>query len=212
MTEILQLPYQEPNTEGALGRDIGEGTTSRAHYDDVDDYHQWSSSPPQHKNGSAILLTENYTRSVEVCWVHPSDLSQSIATATGVKRIDVKVSCNGTPVATLTAFRTSAWVMDLDGSGWSATPSNNPPTAVAIGDPLTGYPPLTVIFYAGGSEDTDGDPLTYDWDFGDGNSNSGESVNHAYMNPGTYNITLTVSDGRGGMDVDMLTVIVKTIG
>jgi PKD repeat protein len=36
--------------------------------------------------------------------------------------------------------------------------------------------------------------LTYSWDFGDGTAGSGAGVDHAFVSPGTYNVTLTVTD------------------
>jgi predicted transcriptional regulator len=38
--------------------------------------------------------------------------------------------------------------------------------------------------------------LTYFWDFGDGTVGAGDAPGHAYSQAGTYNVTLTVSDGR----------------
>ena len=35
---------------------------------------------------------------------------------------------------------------------------------------------------------------SWDWDFGDGTTGTGESVNHIYPDAGTYDVTLTVSD------------------
>lgn len=39
-------------------------------------------------------------------------------------------------------------------------------------------------------------PLTYKWDFGDGNRNEGIEVLHSYKNPGRYVVTLKVSDNK----------------
>ena len=50
-------------------------------------------------------------------------------------------------------------------------------------------------FDGGGSSDPDQDSLTYSWDFGDGNRGSGVVAAHVYDTPGTYSVTLTVSDG-----------------
>src|SRR5439155_21290792 len=54
-----------------------------------------------------------------------------------------------------------------------------------------------VTFDATASTDPDGSIASYSWDFGDGTGDQGVSVVHAYTAPGTYTITLTVTDNRG---------------
>ena len=72
---------------------------------------------------------------------------------------------------------------------------NQPPVALVGADLTSGRAPLTVNFSATGSADPDGDPLSYRWDFGDGSVDSGETVTHTYVDAGTYQAVLTVSDG-----------------
>jgi len=60
-----------------------------------------------------------------------------------------------------------------------------------------GPPPLTVDFDASGSSDEDGKIVSYDWEFGDGETGSGEEVSHTYTEPGTYTATVTVTDNDG---------------
>ncbi|MBP7216230.1 MAG: PKD domain-containing protein [Candidatus Omnitrophica bacterium] len=55
---------------------------------------------------------------------------------------------------------------------------------------------LRVSFNGGRSSDPDRDALTYTWNFGDGETASGESVSHVFSKPGDYTVGLTVSDGR----------------
>jgi PKD repeat protein len=57
---------------------------------------------------------------------------------------------------------------------------------------------LACSFDASGSTDTDGTISTYAWDFGDGNSDFGVVVQHAFATAGPHTVTLTVTDNRGG--------------
>lgn len=70
---------------------------------------------------------------------------------------------------------------------------NRPPVADPGGSYL--FPLDAGPFDGSGSSDPDGDPLTYEWDFGDGNMGSGEFANHTYAEAGIYDVCLTVNDG-----------------
>jgi len=54
-----------------------------------------------------------------------------------------------------------------------------------------------LIFDGSASRDADGDVLTHVWEFGDGRTARGAGPAHAYWQPGTYEVTLTVTDGSG---------------
>jgi PKD repeat protein len=56
--------------------------------------------------------------------------------------------------------------------------------------------------------DAGGDALTYTWDFGDGDTATGASVSHAWVQDGTWTVKLVVSDGTD-QDTDTLTVVVS---
>ncbi len=66
----------------------------------------------------------------------------------------------------------------------------------------------TITFDASGSYDPDGIIVTYVWDFGDGNRGTGITTNHAYIENGTYTITLIVTDNDGEKDTISTTVTV----
>jgi len=46
-------------------------------------------------------------------------------------------------------------------------------------------------------------PYSFEWDFGDGNTATGASPVHVYKSPGTYTVSLSVTDDRGNTDVEI---------
>ena len=70
---------------------------------------------------------------------------------------------------------------------------NPAPIAVIVADDTVNKNAVAV-FDASLSSDPNGNQLIYHWDFGDGYSNGGINITHAYKNSGTYTVTLTVSD------------------
>ncbi len=107
MTEILSQTYEEPVDAVAFGLE-GESATVRTDWDDVDDYKNWSATPPQNPDGSAVTGADGWTRAVVVNWVDATDLNIS-ASATGLKRINITVTHNGRTVTTLSSLRTEGW-------------------------------------------------------------------------------------------------------
>ena len=69
----------------------------------------------------------------------------------------------------------------------TVTLSISPSGTNKVGDELT--------FDATGSSDPNGDPLTYEWFFGDGNTKKGMTVKHTYNTADEYTVKLEVSDG-----------------
>ena len=84
--------------------------------------------------------------------------------------------------------------------GGSGGEGNQAPTAGFTASATSGEAPLTITFDAGLSNDPDGDPLSYRWDFGDGSTGSGASVTHTFVKAGSISVTLTVTDGGGLSD------------
>ncbi len=206
MNEILAYAYEEPDVAPLFGREVGEPAGLRAAYDDVDDFHGWSSQPPIAANGAPLAELDGWSRQVQVTFVDPADPQSDVGDDRGVKRIRVTVLRHGKVVATTTALRSIAWVNPLPRP--EGVVDNQPPLAIAAADRLVIWAGGTVNFTAGGSSDPDGDVLTFYWDFGDGTGSGGASASRRFSIRGTYTVTLTVSDGSA-MDTDHLLVEVR---
>jgi LysM repeat protein len=59
-----------------------------------------------------------------------------------------------------------------------------------------------------GSSDADGTITTYEWDFGDGEQDNGQSVTHGYNSTGVFEVTLTVTDNCGDTGEDRVQITV----
>jgi len=69
----------------------------------------------------------------------------------------------------------------------------NPPTAEFNATPLSGGAPLTVNF----TDQSTGTPTSWAWDFGDGSTSTENNPTHIYSTPGTYTVSLTVTNVGG---------------
>lgn len=114
------------------------------------------------------------------------------ATATGVTA-EHTYGTAGTRTITLV-------VTDDDGATSTTTesvtvePANVNPVASFTATPNL----LQVSVDGSASSDPDGSIVGYQWDFGDDATGSGVTAQHSYATAGTYTITLTVTDNRGG--------------
>ncbi len=77
--------------------------------------------------------------------------------------------------------------------------TNHAPVAFVQADQIHGASPLTVSFTSQNTYDQDGDPLTYLWDFGDGQTSALANPVHTFSNSGAqgWEVTLTVMDDQG---------------
>jgi len=69
--------------------------------------------------------------------------------------------------------------------------------------------PDSVFMFEVEASDPDGDTLTYQWDFGDGESSSEESPMHSYKRTGFFLPRVTVTDPRGKKDTCMMAALLK---
>jgi PKD repeat protein len=81
--------------------------------------------------------------------------------------------------------------------GAQDAPVNSPPLAAFEWSPNVPQIGQTVTFDASASSDAEGTLSGFLWDFGDGHTASGASVQHAFPTSGTRAVTLTVTDSEG---------------
>jgi len=70
----------------------------------------------------------------------------------------------------------------------------NAPPVLEIGNDIIASPGQKINFSGMNSKDSDGKIVSYHWDFGDTNQMERMNPTHAYEKPGTYQVTLTVTD------------------
>jgi PKD repeat protein len=100
---------------------------------------------------------------------------------------------------------------DLSGPSVLTTPVNSRPLVGFTIVPAVANVNQTLTFDASATRD-EGSPCgscTYAWDFGDYSTGSGVTTTHEYALPNTYTVTLTVSDGQGGVNSSAKTVTVN---
>ena len=103
-----------------------------------------------------------------------------------------------------------------DGQIVKLSPAKSVPVMVAA--PTATPHPATVgqsVAFRVQATDPAGGSLAYRWDFGDYNSTSvahGGTVTHTYTEPGTYQVTVAVSNGRGGLATAQLPLTVRCGG
>lgn len=119
------------------------------------------------------------------------------------RKADVGVSANSistsVPAQSITLF-----VVPPSGG-----PVNQPPVANMAASPQTGTAPLLVTFSSDGSNDPDGDAITFSWNFGNGATATGAFANYTYTTAGTYTATLTVTDSKGASSSTSKTITVN---
>jgi hypothetical protein len=117
MAEVQQQQYKEPSLLNILfGPELGEST--RADFDDVDDYNNYKEKPPLDRNGVAMSDFAKWTRQVKGKWVYPDTLGEA-GTDTGLVMIEVRVTDPrgiATSVFALRAERAAAADPPLAGS------------------------------------------------------------------------------------------------
>lgn len=97
------------------------------------------------------------------------------------------------------------WTPDLN----RPTPSVNDELVVNSNGPYTAISGEQVLFSSTGSRNPSGDIEAYRWSFGDGVFSYGENVVHTYHAPGTYTVTLKLTDEDDAIKTDTTFCIVQ---
>ncbi|RLB04815.1 MAG: hypothetical protein DRG59_09800 [Deltaproteobacteria bacterium] len=111
-------------------------------------------------------------------------------------------------------YEVTLTVIDNDGGvaseityAYIGTEANNPPTAI-INAKKQGYVGEKIRF-SSGSSDPDGDSLSYNWSFGDGQTSTEKNPIHVYNKKGEYIVELTVTDEKGLSDYTSMDISIK---
>ena len=136
-----------------------------------------------HVAGAAALLASNGRSPAQIA----SDLRSS------TNPWDTSTDPDSTHEPLLDLRGVTATVVDGSGGGGGGgggEPTNTPPTAS-----FTWSCTDLACTFDGTASDDDGDPLTYQWAFGDGTGDDTLDTSHTYTSGGTYTVQLAVGDG-----------------
>jgi prepilin-type N-terminal cleavage/methylation domain-containing protein len=112
MSEIMQLAFTDPEEpDGPVGTEAGESATTRAGFDDVDDYHGWDSSSPVWPDGTSLGIGDGWQREVSVAFVEANTLANA-GFDTGLKLITVTVTSPTGNVSTMQTLRSRAGLVE----------------------------------------------------------------------------------------------------
>jgi parallel beta-helix repeat protein len=232
-TDDQQLSSQSTFSTSSLA--VGTHTIS---FKVENDKELWSSeelsiltitAPPEHTKPLAVIDTINPTQTTYGTPIsftgHGIVTDENIqaykwtSNLIGVLSSDSSFNKSDLPVGT---HRILFQVMDTSGE-WSDAVSKtliifpkpstaNKPPIPHITGPFTAKINTSLHFTGDTSNDPDGEIILYQWDFGDGQTDSNISVNHTYSQVGNYTIKLTVTDNNGSQTTDSRTVSVSATG
>ena len=121
------------------------------------------------------------------------------------------------PVQVIEGRDTNLYWMQYSGSGGELRRvryiggSNSPPVVIFDATPTIGQTPLQVAFDSNATYDPDAQPLSFSWDFGDGQSSTARNPTHTYTDAGVYTAKLTVTEQTAPFASSSDTVVI-TVG
>jgi PKD repeat protein len=114
-----------------------------------------------------------------------------------------------TPVGTNYANATTRQIQIALVPPGTILPPDTAPTAAFSFSPTKPHEGDDIFFDGSASTDPDGSVVAYDWNFGDGHTDTEEAPRHSYPVAGDYVVTLTVTDNRGATNSVSKTVTVQ---
>jgi MSHA pilin protein MshD len=104
MAEVLAMPYEDPQSPGgSIGPEAGEST--RSAFDDIDDYHSWSSGDARGRDGTAFTGYSGWQQQVQVAYAGLADPSVNSGSDLGLKRVTVTVTSPAGTAVSLVSLR-----------------------------------------------------------------------------------------------------------
>ena len=178
-----------------LGHEIGHNYGMR-HHDDV------TGSNDLFQNGRGKLLSVSSTTKATVmgCYCPSGCAANSTAVCNRIPYFsDPNISYFGVPTGDIDRNNAAVGRTQVPTySGFKSQSANTPPTA----NFTVSCSGRTCTFNASSSTDNAAIPSTgYWWDFGDGTTGTGQSVNRSYGNGTTFRVHLVVTDSGGQTDV-----------
>ena len=199
--------------------------------------YQWNTAPPSTGVSIVVNPTVNTTYIVTATYsgcTGSASVAVTVNSYLGVSTTSTDASCtndDGTATASLTGTgytylwntvpaQTSQTATGLAGGTYSVTVSYNGcvgtanATIISVPGPLAAFytkPDIITInegpvsFY----DQSIGNIVSWEWNFGDNNYASGNQVNHVYTDTGSFVITLVVTDANGCMDTAQETVVIN---
>ncbi len=122
----------------------------------------------------------------------PAPVSSTDSVDTGIV-VDIAVTPQGTDFNNALARTVAIRLLPVG----VVRPPNQKPTADFFFGPTNATEDVKITFDGSPSSDPDGQIVSWEWRFSDGDSGSGVIVRRAFALAGTYDATLTVTDDRG---------------
>jgi fibronectin type 3 domain-containing protein/PKD repeat protein len=230
-TQVVEVPKTE-TTASIKGLTLGQTYYFAATAFDTDQFEsdystevvwtaQISNNPPVATNGSLETTQENSASgklsamdpdgdSLTYSIVDNGNLGSAVITNAATGEFIYMPNTNALGVDSFT-FKVSDGNYESNLASVSVMinekPANLPPIAV-IQYQVPTDSPYTAVLSGVSSSDSDGEIVSFQWNFGDGTTASGPSFNHTYSVTGQYSVSLIVTDNSGAVSQDVASITI----